>query len=205
MAEVDREMLVDFLIDLRDFVYKLFDTYNEIFGEAGALGRRTWDGLEPNHWALIAMLRGQELQSWPGPGERPTYDLDTLDRELAERGLTGTPLEFKLNGFYRARDEWEQWQAAPPVVTKRNRRLRVVDWFRRLPAPPGPVRQGLAIAKRGLKWGDVGLITLASFVHVGEPIKEAKEGVEALLEDSLALSDRQLEQTPVFSLPSASA
>jgi hypothetical protein len=70
-----------------------------------------------------------------------------------------------------------------------------VQWLTRSPPAPGPVRKTLEVAKRGLKWGDVGLITLASFIHLGEPIKEAKEGVEALVEDTLALDDRALEQT----------
>lgn len=200
MAQADRERLVRFLVDLRNFVTKVLDAYAEIFGETGALGRQTWDGLEANHQALVAVLQGQAqaMTSWPGPDERPDYDLDTLDRELAERGLTGIPLQFKLDGFYRAQEEWQQWQVLPPSVEKRSWPRRLAVRLLRLPPPPGPVRQSLAVAKRALKWADVGLITLASFVHVGEPIKEAKEGVEALVDDTLALSDAQLERRREF-------
>jgi hypothetical protein len=99
-----------------------------------------------------------------------------------------------VDGFDRARAEWEQGQVLPPPVEKRSWPRRFAARVLRLPLPPGPVRQSLAVAKRALKWADVGLITLASFVQVGEPIKEAKEGVEALVDDSLALSDAQLER-----------
>jgi hypothetical protein len=194
MSEVDRQQLIQFLTNLRDFVSKLFDTYAALFGEPGQLGSETWTHLQPNHDALIAVLRGQPVDDWPGPGQRYTGDLATLDRELAERGLTGTALQFKLSGFDRARQEWEALQASL-FTNKQTRRQRLVQWLTRSPPAPGPVRKTLEVAKRGLKWGDVGLITLASFIHLGEPIKEAKEGVEALVEDTLALDDRALEQT----------
>jgi hypothetical protein len=84
MSEVDRQQLIQFLTNLRDFVSKLFDTYAALFGEPGQLGSETWTHLQPNHEALIAVLRGQPVDDWPGPGQRYTGDLATLDREIAD-------------------------------------------------------------------------------------------------------------------------
>lgn len=190
----DREQLAAFLTDLRDFVYRLFDVYEKVFGPTGELGRQTWDGVEPNHEALTALLRGRSIERWPGPGPSPVYEPGAFEQELEQRGLTGVALRFKLAGFYQARAEWDEHQARPVAPHRPGFGRRVFNGILGLPAPSAPVRKGLAIAKRGLKWADVGLITLASFVQVGEPIKEAKKGAEALVEDALDLSDAQLEQ-----------
>jgi hypothetical protein len=87
-------------------------------------------------------------------------DLETAGR-LIRAGLTGGSLEFKLAMFGRRRDEFEGERAAGVV----SRRLR-------------------ALFKSLLRWADVILGSLVAAIPGGEAYKEAKEAVEAAVEDA---------------------
>jgi hypothetical protein len=83
MSEADRQQFIQFLINLRDFVSKPFDTYAAL-RRARPAWQRNMDRPTRNHDALVAVLRGQPVDNWLGPGQRYTGDLATLDREIAD-------------------------------------------------------------------------------------------------------------------------
>lgn len=111
-----------------------------------------------------------------------------LDRTLANAGLDGTQLDVKLAGFQRALKAFNAEKEASSRSRRRFDRLRastfrpVSRWLRLLAARRG--RRLRAGFRSLLRWGDVILGTLVSVIPGGEAYKEAKEAVEAAVEDA---------------------
>lgn len=114
---------------------------------------------EPRRDQLAAAWRELEKH---GVFERLQAELENpeLDNDLVKRGLTGAQLEVKLSGFYYWLERAGDWMR---TASRR--------WFR-----------------RGLRWADIVLGTLASIPGIGVAADGVKEIKEVFLE---AAEDRE--------------
>jgi hypothetical protein len=110
-----------------------------------------------------------------------------LDQALAQVGLDGLQLAIKLRQFGRTKRAFEQMLGGGSgrrwsVRLRRllfGRRRPWGDWIR-----AGRERPIKAVFRSLLRWGDVTLGSLVAAIPGGEAYKEAKEAIEAAVEDA---------------------
>jgi hypothetical protein len=87
MSEVDRQQLIQFLTNLRDFVSKLFDTYAALFGEPGQLGSATWTDLhETTTHSLRYYVANRLITGWGRDNDTPAISPPLIARSLTRCG-----------------------------------------------------------------------------------------------------------------------
>jgi hypothetical protein len=154
VTDDDRAMLVGFINTLRDLLRGLLDRRRSVLSEAmRELLGRAWDEVEQER--LFERVRD-------------AIESRNYDDRLAEHGLRGNQLRFKLGTFNQATE-----------------RLDIAE--SRLFVRPGRLRR---LWQSALRCADVTADSLAIVVPPAGAIKELKAGAEAALEHRVSLGER---------------